>query len=566
MNSIQNRILKVVSSWRRASVPADLAKAEKSEKPSVFLGGVCEKNEWRKEIKKEFKDLNFIDPFDPHWEPDENIYDELTGLMKADYVIFYKGGKGSEKEKKFMNQMNKKYSDFEDIDELKLFLEKDIKKSKTADFPNHPDDLVIGKADHILGGPEISELDVYSYYTNDVVREMLKELKGKNLFIGIKLKEQKSKKPLYIRHPYDKKTEYIRINDEKDFEDYHSGRTVEYHVTMPAVCPYYVVDFDAVEDWATTKKITADVAQFLDNLPEVKKIEIRYTGKRGFHILGWLKKSMSIDKARETLKKHLKEAFGDRKDIVLSESPSGKKGALGVSPMKINGGQVALWSMRVSGLCCVEVPQAKLAGFKREDARPEKVYKKLTGKTLIPAKKKEATVRVIQAFLSRIAGYDRKRIKPGYRGKFLIHNHLAERAGQHWDLRLEFPVTSLHDALKSYEGKRLPGRKEPERPYADKPGTVYRSFAVRKHRLPAGDTKLLIVPTEDHPITYGSFEGEITVGYGKGTVEIFDKGTYEIIDVKGDKRYVLDFKGKKLQGEYALVKYQNGYLWVKTNK
>jgi poly(A) polymerase len=442
----------------------------------------------------------------------------------------------------------------------------DSADKKTADFPNHPDDIVVSKKEHTLGGPEITELDVFSYYTDGVVTEILKELKGRNLFIGVKAKGSAGPrgKPVFIRHPYDKKSDYIRINNEKDFNVYHSGRTIEYHVTMPASCPYYVVDFDAVEDWPTTKKITAECSATLEKLPEVKKVEIRFTGKRGFHILGWLKEPMPIDTARERLKEHLKEAFGDREDLVLGESPSGKKGALGVSPMKLNGGQVVLWSMRVTGLCCVEVPQAKLAGFKKEDARPEVVYKKLTGKTLVPARKKESAQRVINAFLDKTAGYDRDKIKPGYKGKFVIHDHSAEKAGRHFDLRLEFPVTSLKKALGTYEGKRLPGREEPEGPYTDGPGTVYRSFAVRKHQLPTADTKLFIVETEDHPIAYGFFSGKITEGYGKGDVDIFDKGTYEIVDVEGDKKYTLDFKGKKLNGLFALIRYQNGYLWVKT--
>ena len=284
-------------------------------------------------------------------------------------------------------------------EEVLVFNKKSIHPMKTAAFPDHPDDVVVSKKNHILGGPEILELDVYSYYTDGVVTEMLKEFQGRDLFIGIRLKDQTGPKPMYIRHPYDRKTEYIRIGSEKEFEKFHSGRTVEFHCTMGSITNMYVVDFDAVEDWPTTKKITAEIASMLDKLPEVKKVEIRYSGKRGFHVLGILKKPVPIDKAREALKEHLKEAFGDRDDLVLGESPSGSKGALGVSPMKLNGGQVALWSMRVTGLCCVEVPKAELAGFKQEDARPEKVYKKLTGKALVPAKKKEAMNRVVQAFL-----------------------------------------------------------------------------------------------------------------------------------------------------------------------
>jgi bifunctional non-homologous end joining protein LigD len=168
---------------------------------------------------------------------------------------------------------------------------------------------------------------------------------------------------------------------------------------------------------------------------------------------------------------------------------------------------------------------------------------------------------IVQAFL-KLSGYDRDKLVPGYQGKFVIQLHSATNL--HFDLRLEFPVTSLHDSLGQYEGKRLPGTPEPMEKYPDKPGTVLRSFAVRKHKIPSGTEKLFIVETEDHPLSYFFFSGEITEGYGKGMVDIWDHGTYELLDVEGDRKYTIDFKGNKLKGVFALVKYQQGYLWVKT--
>ena len=166
----------------------------------------------------------------------------------------------------------------------------------------------------------------------------------------------------------------------------------------------------------------------------------------------------------------------------------------------------------------------------------------------------------------KIAGYDREKLVPGYKGKFLIQLHKADKAGIHFDLRLEFPVVNLHESLGQYEGKRLPGTSEPMQKYPDKPGTVLRSFAVRKHKIPSGSEKLFIVETEDHPSSYFSFSGEITEGYGKGTVEKWDHGTYELLDVEGDKKYTIEFHGDKLKGIFTFVKYQNGYLWLKTKK
>lgn len=276
----------------------------------------------------------------------------------------------------------------------KNILTKPYTRFKQADYPAHPDTVVITKNDRITDGPVYQEKDIWSYYEG-IKGKLISELKDQDLFIRLKTKSG----AVYIRHPFTGKGEYIRINNEKQFEEYHTGRIVEFHTTMPAMCPFYIVDLDAVGDWNKTKKTTADIADGLEKLPEVKKVEIRYTGKRGFHVLGWLKKTKPIDQAREDLKKWLKETFGDREDLVVGESPKGTKSALGVSPMKLNGGQVAKWSLRVTGLCCIEVPRTKLMSFQKEDATIEKTYKKLTGKSFVSTKKMAMAKKIAMNFI-----------------------------------------------------------------------------------------------------------------------------------------------------------------------
>ena len=64
----------------------------------------------------------------------------------------------------------------------------------------------------------------------------------------------------------------------------------------------------------------------------------------------------------------------------------------------------------------------------------------------------------------------------------------------------------------------------------------------------------LAVHVEDHPLEYGTFEGEIPKGeYGAGTVEIWDKGTYELVEEKKDGGLTVRLHGKRLKGTYALV-------------
>src|ERR671934_2695196 len=64
----------------------------------------------------------------------------------------------------------------------------------------------------------------------------------------------------------------------------------------------------------------------------------------------------------------------------------------------------------------------------------------------------------------------------------------------------------------------------------------------------------LAVHVEDHPLDYADFEGEIPQGqYGAGTVEIWDKGTYELLDEKRGGGLTVRLRGKRLNGVWALV-------------
>lgn len=86
---------------------------------------------------------------------------------------------------------------------------------------------------------------------------------------------------------------------------------------------------------------------------------------------------------------------------------------------------------------------------------------------------------------------------------------------------------------------------------------VLKSWAIPKTPSDIKGVKRLAVYTEDHPIDYAFFEGTIPEGqYGAGRVEIWDKGTFILLEKETDK-LVININGNKLKGKYCLIKFKN---------
>ena len=80
------------------------------------------------------------------------------------------------------------------------------------------------------------------------------------------------------------------------------------------------------------------------------------------------------------------------------------------------------------------------------------------------------------------------------------------------------------------------------------------SWAVPKGVSRARGQRHLAVHVEDHPLEYADFEGEIPAGqYGAGTVEIWDRGTYELLEEKRNGGLTVELHGARLRGVWTLV-------------
>jgi bifunctional non-homologous end joining protein LigD len=133
-------------------------------------------------------------------------------------------------------------------------------------------------------------------------------------------------------------------------------------------------------------------------------------------------------------------------------------------------------------------------------------------------------------------------------------------------------------SLDEYRRKRRPG-KTPEPFTSAERSSALPTFVVQRHdarrlhydfrleregalaswAVPKGvplepGARALAVHVEDHPLEYGSFEGEIPAGqYGAGTVEIWDDGTYELLEEKRNGQLTFELHGRRLHGRWTLV-------------
>ena len=122
--------------------------------------------------------------------------------------------------------------------------------------------------------------------------------------------------------------------------------------------------------------------------------------------------------------------------------------------------------------------------------------------------------------------------EPSFTGRFVIQEHHA--TSLHWDLRLE------------RDG-------------------VLASWAVPKGIPPDPRVNNLAVHTEDHPMEYLEFSGEIPEGnYGAGRMFLWDTGTYDCLkwqedDAKGEVMFELH--GERARGKHVLFR-TGGNQWM----
>lgn len=374
---------------------------------------------------------------------------------------------------------------------------------------------------------EFSKEEIHSYYsTPKIQKQLFRYLKDNDALVIQTFSKDRS---ILKRHVGDTPG-FIKIDKiSKDITDpnnlnyWIANRTTEFHIVIGRNTNIIWVDIDPKEhdDFNYVKEITLDVYNIMNDMPNVNDIMIKFSGDRGFHVIGFLDEPMNVDTARRLLKSMMDDYAEDYESITTSIPKPGQI-RLDTTTLKDTGSIRAPWSLNSkTGLVSLPIKLSKLKTFGKDDAKISKV---------VPDLKKYPHLKDIQEGLTKykkLRDFDKTTEPEGEVGDkdkriFVIQRHKAHKAGLHYDFRL------------SIDGEGW-------------------SWSVPKN-LPKDKSKRLAIRTEDHPLEYFDFEGKIPKGsYGAGTVKIFDKGKYELLE-KTENKLKIKLFGDKIDGVYYLTK------------
>lgn len=237
------------------------------------------------------------------------------------------------------------------------------------------------------------------------------------------------------------------------------------------------------------------------------------SGSKGIHLYARLDGRQSSDAVSAVAKELARAIEADHPDLVVSQmSKAARPGKVFIDWSQNNGSKttIAPYSLRGRALPYVAAPRTwdELA----DPGLRHLLFSEVLARPDDPLSAVDAAHGPLRAYLAkRSAGRTPEPVPETPHGaptpeglpRFVIQEHHASRL--HWDLRLE------------------------------RDGVLV-SWAVPKGVPPTTAKNSLAVMTEDHPLQYLDFAGDIPRGeYGAGTMTVWDTGTYELEKWRDDE-------------------------------
>jgi hypothetical protein len=231
-----------------------------------------------------------------------------------------------------------------------------------ADYPRHPDAVVLKNSFYPEG---LTEYQVWRQLRNHA-DDLLGQLKGRRVMVVIKTDEAK------IIRRNGASGDPLRIKTLEGLTEIMSGRTMEFHAVSEKEADLAWIDLDPQEQFpfSEVKSVAIALVPIMRKTIEAD-VSIKFSGGRGFHLLGALSGKSDVDALRHRLEASIRrfiDSAGGKLSLGAVRAPDMMR--LDVSTLHESGSIRATWSLNAdTGLVSVPLAADDLAGFEKGDAR-----------------------------------------------------------------------------------------------------------------------------------------------------------------------------------------------------
>lgn len=224
-------------------------------------------------------------------------------------------------------------------------------------YPQNPETLVIKNKFYPDG---LREIDIWNYYQK-VKAPLLKETIGKSLIVFFSTNLNK-----FIVMRKNKSKGLIRLTP-SDYDMIVSGRTISFHNVMDKFSDYGIIDIDT-DDFDKSKDLVLELYHTFYKYRFVKDIKIIFTGKDFFHLRIFFSTQFRIEDIKNKISQKL-EVIKLRNPFTIRAKKLKNIPNLDLQRNIYNNGHIALHSLSVDGLKCMEVSLNRLKNFRKEMAK-----------------------------------------------------------------------------------------------------------------------------------------------------------------------------------------------------
>lgn len=220
----------------------------------------------------------------------------------------------------------------------------------------HPKTIIIKNKFYKKG---LSEENIYNYYLHNK-NLILDNIKFRYVYFYLFTNVNK----YIIKRKFN--NSFIKINN-NNYNNILTGRIVGIISSFNKYENFGIIDIDS-DNFDKNKIAAINVYDYLITLTSIfSNIDIKYTGKDGFHLICYFKNNKDINKIRLILKKILTDKFKNIYDI-LNKRRKGKIN-LDIGINKYRGGFITIGSLSSYGLVSSIIDRSNIKHFKQENCK-----------------------------------------------------------------------------------------------------------------------------------------------------------------------------------------------------